>query len=146
LQFHDQLTVIPESITAAEKRKAEDPQYGKETATLYDGIKIPHSIYSPTGEVSKDKWGDEGLLSQKYRAKRVFNDPVGYNAAMYKDTNEVNRQIYDRIIEGNVVTMWDLSYPIVIDGQHWGGVRVAISKQQSDALIASRSEHLCFNI
>lgn len=99
-------------------------------------IATHNSSYSPQGESSKDSWGGEGLLSQKYRANRVFNDPTGYAAATYKDTSEVLLQTYPRSVEGRVVETWDMSYPLYFEGKHWGAVRVALNKEQSDELIA----------
>jgi methyl-accepting chemotaxis protein len=98
-------------------------------------IPTHNSKYSPNGDDSKDQWGFVGLLSQKYRANRVFNDTTGYNAAANKDTSKTLLQKYPRIIDGKVVETWDISYPLIIDGKHWGGVRVALSKEGSDALI-----------
>lgn len=107
-----------------------------------------NSLYSPVGETSKDAWGDEGLLSQKYRANRIFNDSTGFNAAKYtleevnasKNEEENNNgalvQQYPRVIENTIVNMWDVSYPITINGKHWGGVRVSMSQEKAEMLIA----------
>ncbi len=94
--------------------------------------------YSPEGPASADTWGNTGLVSQKYRANRVFNDPVGYAAAAYNDQSQVLLQKYERVMEGASSEVWDISYPLYIDGQHWGGVRIAFSKKDSDALIAKQ--------
>ncbi len=67
----------------------------------------------------------------KDRAKRIFNDPTGAAAAA---TTEALKQVYHRDT-GEV--MWDMSYPIFIDGHHWGGYRVAISIEQAEAKIAA---------
>jgi methyl-accepting chemotaxis protein len=99
-------------------------------------IATHNSKYSLTGEDSKDTWGGMGVLSQKYRANRVFNDATGHAAATYKLTEDVLVQKYPRVLEGRTVETWDMSYPLQLDGKHWGGVRVAISKEDSDALIA----------
>jgi len=105
----------------------------------YAGYIATHnSVYSPTGDASKDMWGDTGVLSQSYRANRVFNDSTGYNAAAYKNTEDVLVQKYPRVIDGKVVELWDIAYPLVIDGEHWGGVRVALSKADADALISQQ--------
>jgi methyl-accepting chemotaxis protein len=104
----------------------------------YAGYIATHnSIYSERGEASKDAWGDEGFLSQNFRANRVFNDQTGYNAVMNTNTDEVYLQKYDRLIDGRTVEAWDISYPLMIDGKHWGAVRVAVSKEKADALIAA---------
>ncbi|CAG7645172.1 hypothetical protein PAESOLCIP111_04895 [Paenibacillus solanacearum] len=99
-------------------------------------IATHNSTYSPTGEASKDDWGAVGLLSQKYRANRVFNDETGYRAAANQNTADVLLQKYPRVLEGKIVETWDVSYPLMFGGKHWGGVRVALSKEDSDALIA----------
>ncbi|MBW5446173.1 hypothetical protein GE107_08875 [Cohnella sp. CFH 77786] len=113
-----------------------------------------NSVYSPVGEKSKDAWGDEGLLSQKYRANRIFNDSTGFNAAKYtleevnasKNEQENNNgalvQQYPRVIENTIVNMWDVSYPITINGKHWGSVRVSMSQEKAEMLIAKEKQAL----
>ncbi|WP_162341711.1 methyl-accepting chemotaxis protein [Paenibacillus paridis] len=100
-------------------------------------IATHNGVYSPTDEASADAWGDVGFLSQNFRSNRVFNDLTGYNAVMNTKTDDVYLQKYDRLIDGKTVETWDISYPLMIDGKHWGGVRVALSKEKADALIAS---------
>lgn len=190
--FNDQLTVIPESRAASDKRNNQDPTYKSKQVELFNGNKVPigqyelkytsaydaytdmrwqsiidsflidptvvfavpiaysanpefvgyipthNSTYSLSGDGSKDAWGDTGLLSQGYRANRIFNDPTSYNAAVYQNKDKPNLQKYDRIIDGKTVETWDISYPIYLDGQHWGAVRVALSKESYDALIAQQ--------
>ncbi|CAM4214465.1 methyl-accepting chemotaxis protein [Paenibacillus endophyticus] len=99
-------------------------------------IATHNGIYSPEGEQSADAWGDKGFLSQNYRANRIFNDETGYNAVMNVNTDDVYLQKYDRIIDGKTVETWDVSYPLIIDGEHWGAVRVALSKEKAEARIA----------
>jgi HAMP domain-containing protein len=72
-----------------------------------------------TGDKEKDKLGN--------RTKRVFNDPVGIKAAK----NEITgfQQVYHR---DTGVTMWDLSSPIFVKGNHWGGFRIGLSLQVID--------------
>jgi methyl-accepting chemotaxis protein len=101
-------------------------------------IPTHNTVYSPVGDESKDKWGSVGLLSQKYRANRIFNDVTGYNAAAVTDKVKPLVQTYPRLIDGKVVTMWDISTPLYFDGKHWGAVRVAISKQIADEVIAEQ--------
>ena len=69
---------------------------------------------APTGDIEKDK--------SENRTKRIFNDPVGLQAAK----NEVKgfQQIYHRDT-GEII--WDFSAPIYVKGKHWGGFRVGIS-------------------
>ncbi len=73
-----------------------------------------------TGNQEQDKVGN--------RTKRVFNDPVGLEAAQniekglhqvyYRDTGEI---------------MWDVSSPIFVKGKHWGGFRIGLSLEVIDA-------------
>lgn len=97
-----------------------------------------NSIYSAKGEASRDQWGREGLLSQKHRANRVFNDETGYKSVANKDASKALLQKYPRVLEGKVVETWNISYPLTIDGKHWGGVRIALSKEGSDELVAKQ--------
>ncbi len=66
-----------------------------------------------TGDQKKDLVGN--------RTKRVFNDPVGLKAA--QNLKKGFRQIYYRDT-GEI--MWDISSPIYVKGQHWGGFRIGI--------------------
>ncbi|PKM46300.1 MAG: hypothetical protein CVV03_05715 [Firmicutes bacterium HGW-Firmicutes-8] len=67
----------------------------------------------------------------KARSKRIFNDPTGSAAAKVADSAGL-KQVYKR---DTGETMWDMSYPIYIDGERWGGFRVAISIQAAEAKI-----------
>jgi len=62
------------------------------------------------------------------RSKRIFNDPVGSAVA---STLKPIKQVYNRDT-GEV--MWDFSYPIYINGQHWGGFRVGLYTTQIEAV------------
>ncbi|MHB8124751.1 MAG: methyl-accepting chemotaxis protein [Desulfitobacteriaceae bacterium] len=96
-------------------------------------------IYSPLSpDKSRDPWGDVGLISQKYRAKRIFNDLAGGTAANNINIDKPLKTVYERNIENRTVTMWDMSYPIFINGKHWGGMRVSVSKENADKIIATR--------
>lgn len=79
--------------------------------------RFQHSI---TGDKEKDKVGN--------RTKRVFNDPVGLKAA--QNTKKGLQQIYNRDT-GEV--MWDVSSPIYVKGQHWGGFRIGFSLEKVQA-------------
>lgn len=68
----------------------------------------------------------------KDRSKRIFNDPTGAAAAANTDPNG-KKTVYKR---DTGETMWDMSYPIYVNGKHWGGYRVAISIVQAEATIA----------
>ncbi|WP_171056135.1 methyl-accepting chemotaxis protein [Paenibacillus sinopodophylli] len=107
-------------------------------------ISTHNGVYSVEGEESVDAWGDSGYLSQNYRSNRIFNDLTGYNAVMNTSTNDVYLQKYDRIIDGKTVETWDVSYPLMIDGKHWGAVRVALSKEKAEARIAAERSKVLF--
>jgi len=62
------------------------------------------------------------------RTKRIFNDPIGLNAA--HNTDEAYLQVYHR---DTGETMWDISTPIMVKGKHWGGFRIGFSLQNIDA-------------
>ena len=72
---------------------------------------------SPTGDYSHDL--------AKSRHKRIFDDPVG--AKLARNTQPFLFQTYLRDT-GEVVN--DLSMPIVIDGRHWGAVRVGFDSER----------------
>jgi HAMP domain-containing protein len=67
-----------------------------------------------TGDPEKDRSG--------YRTKRVFNDPVGLKAA--RNTTPGFLQIYPR---DTGEMLWDVSSPVQVKGQHWGGFRIGMS-------------------
>lgn len=67
-----------------------------------------------TGDLEADRTGN--------RTKRMFDDPVGLAAA--RNLSEVLVQAYNR---DTGEKMWDISAPILIDGEHWGAFRVGYS-------------------
>ncbi|WP_432822701.1 methyl-accepting chemotaxis protein [Trichloromonas sp.] len=88
-----------------------------------------HSIYSQplTGDAVKDRdWN---------RTKRMFTDPAGLAAARYtgSDGNKVLRQVYQR---DTGETMWDITAPVYVKGEHWGGFRVGLSIRETEEAIA----------
>lgn len=86
------------------------------------------------GDPAKD--GYVPIHNTKYhdRAKRIFNDPVGAKAAQNTDPNGI-KQLYHRDT-GEVA--WDISYPIFVNGRHWGGFRVAMKLDDIDAAVAAK--------
>ncbi len=74
----------------------------------------------PTGDQAKDLVGN--------RTKRLFNDPIGLNAA--RNQQEAFQQIYHR---DTGETMWDISTPIFVKGKHWGGFRIGFSLEKTRA-------------
>jgi HAMP domain-containing protein len=73
-----------------------------------------------TGDLEKDLVGN--------RTKRIFNDPVGLQAA--KNVEPSLLQVYKR---DTGETMWDVSSPIHVKGKHWGGFRVGVSMERIEA-------------
>ncbi|WP_417258756.1 methyl-accepting chemotaxis protein [Celeribacter sp.] len=58
------------------------------------------------------------------RNRRIFNDRVGLKAG--RNTKPFLLQVYRRDMGGGTfVMMKDISAPIIVDGEHWGGLRVA---------------------
>jgi len=58
------------------------------------------------------------------RNRRIFDDRVGLKAG--RNTEPFLLQVYRRDMGGGqFVMMKDLSAPIVVDGRHWGGLRLA---------------------
>ena len=100
-------------------------------------LPVHNSQYSKplTGDPEKDKVGN--------RTKRIFNDPVGLAAGQYdgKDGNGYLRQVYKR---DTGETMWDVSAPVFVEGQHWGGFRIGFSMRQTDAAIADLRNEIAF--
>ncbi len=78
----------------------------------------------------------------KERSKRIFNDETGGNAAANTDTNGL-KQVYKR---DTGETMWDMSYPIYVEGEHWGGFRIAVSIQQAEAKIAAAQRNVIMSM
>ena len=70
-----------------------------------------------TGVPEKDKSGN--------RTKRIFNDPVGLKAA--RNTSPGFLQIYPR---DTGEMLWDVSSPIQVKNQHWGGFRIGMSLEK----------------
>ncbi|MCC7370182.1 MAG: hypothetical protein IT306_17290 [Chloroflexi bacterium] len=71
------------------------------------------------------------------RTKRLFDDPVGLAAA--QNVDPFLQQVYKR---DTGETMWDLSAPIVVNGQHWGAFRVGFSIQRVEARLADLTQRI----
>lgn len=82
---------------------------------------IPVDIngYLPTHNLRWSAW--DGSPARD-RSKRIFDDPVGIKAA--RNTEPVLQQIYPR--PGTGETLWDVSAPIYVNGEHWGAFRVGM--------------------
>jgi methyl-accepting chemotaxis protein len=70
----------------------------------------------------------------KNRTKRLFNDPVGLKAAQNTNLEAPLKQVYKR---DTGETMWDVSYPVTVKGQHWGGFRIGFSIDKMDKKVAA---------
>lgn len=82
--------------------------------------------YLPTHNLkfSQPQGGDPVWNSANSRNRRIFNDRVGLKAA--RSTEPFLLQVYRRDMGGgNFVMMKDLSAPIIVQGRHWGGLRLA---------------------
>ncbi len=90
-----------------------------------------------TGNAEQDKVGN--------RTKRIFNDKVGLAAARYDNADGKGylQQVYQR---DTGETMWDVSAPVFVRDQHWGGFRIGFSMQQTDAAIIDLRNEIVFHM
>jgi PAS domain S-box-containing protein len=90
-------------------------------------ILVDRNGYVPThnSRYSQPLTGDLLFDRNNNRTKRIFDDAVGLNAARYRGSAEepVLRQVYRRDT-GEV--MWDISAPVIVDGEHWGAFRIGL--------------------
>ena len=109
-----------------------DSQCDKELTRLYDDFlrEMPGLVYSLSVDTSGYAPAHNGVFSNpptgnpevdlaQCRHKRIFNDPVGLKLA--KNTKSSLFQTYVRDT-GEILN--DLSMPIVLNGRHWGAVRI----------------------
>ena len=82
--------------------------------------------YGPThnSAFTKPLTGDPELDVAGSRDKRLFNDPTGYRGAQNRE--EFLLQTYMRDT-GEILS--DLSLPILIDGRHWGAIRLGFNPE-----------------
>jgi hypothetical protein len=85
-------------------------------------VVVDRNGYMPTHNTrySKPLTGDRDIDSQWNRGKRLFNDRTGLAAA--HNTEPYLLQHYSR---DTGETMNDISVPIMVQGRHWGAVRIA---------------------
>jgi hypothetical protein len=133
------LNTNPKKYHTAYDRFLDANIQGIEDAYLHDNdvlYAIAEDIngYAPTHNTpfSKALTGNYQTDLDGNRTKRMFNDPVGLVVAT--NTAPVIRQIYHRDT-GELV--WDISAPIMVDGRHWGGLRVGMSLAQINAQLAA---------
>jgi methyl-accepting chemotaxis protein len=110
-------------------------------------VLVDRNGYLPThnSKYSKPLTGDAELDKVGNRTKRIFNDPTGLAAAQYnnEDGKGYLRQVYKR---DTGVTMWDVSAPVYVRGEHWGGFRIGFSMEQTDAAIAELRETVAISM
>lgn len=88
---------------------------------------IDKNGYIPTHNlaVSKQQGNDPVWNAANCRNRRIFNDRTGLAAG--QNTKPFLMQTYRRDMGGGTfVMMKDLSAPIIVDGQHWGGFRCGV--------------------
>ena len=111
---------------------AYDSQCDGELTRLYDALvrDVPGLIYALAVDTngyapahnavfSNPPTGDPAVDLAKCRHKRIFNDPVGLKLAKNQKPSLFQTYVRDT---GEILN--DLSMPIVIDGRHWGAVRI----------------------
>ncbi|HMB48766.1 MAG TPA: methyl-accepting chemotaxis protein [Afifellaceae bacterium] len=87
---------------------------------------VDYNGYLPTHNLkfSAPQGDDPVWNAANCRNRRLFNDRVGLKAG--RSTAPFLLQVYRRDMGGgNFVMMKDLSAPIIVNGRHWGGVRLA---------------------
>ncbi|SMC28176.1 methyl-accepting chemotaxis protein [Andreprevotia lacus DSM 23236] len=118
----------------AKYRTSYDQLFEKEIQPLYDqlvketnggkfSLAVDANGYGPTHNswYSKPQTGDKATDLVNSRDKRIFNDPAGLRAA--RNTQRFLLQTYVRDT-GEIMT--ELDVPIVVDGRHWGGLRLGL--------------------
>ena len=89
---------------------------------------VDENGYLPTHNAkfsAQQRPGDVEWNTANCRNRRIFDDRTGLSAGRNKEPFLV--QTYRRDMgAGNFVMMKDISAPIVVNGRHWGGVRLAV--------------------
>ena len=111
---------------------AYDSQCDGELTRLYDDLlrNVPGLTYSLSVDsngyapahnsvFSNAPSGDPAVDLAKCRHKRIFNDPVGIKLAKNQKPSLFQTYVRDT---GEILN--DLSMPIIINGRHWGAVRI----------------------
>ncbi len=110
-------------------------------------VLVDRNGYLPThnSKYSKPLTGDPEQDKVGNRTKRIFNDPVGLAAGQYnnEDGKGYLQQVYKR---DTGVTMWDVSAPVYVRGQHWGGFRIGFSMAKIDAAISDLRKQVAFHM
>jgi len=92
---------------------------GKDSKLLY-AICVDNNGYAPCHNLryTKPLTGNPEVDKNNNRTKRIFNDRTGIRCA--RNTDGYLLQTYRRDT-GEILN--DLSWPLVINGRHWGGIR-----------------------
>ena len=111
---------------------AYDGQCDNELTRLYDdllrdvpgltySLSVDTNGYAPAhnGVFSNAPSGDPAVDLLKCRHKRIFNDPVGLKLAKNQKSSLFQTYVRDT---GEILN--DLSMPIILNGRHWGAVRI----------------------
>jgi HAMP domain-containing protein len=108
---------------------AMEDEFLKDESVVF-AVAVDTNGYLPTHDTRYQKpiTGDQAKDLVGNRTKRIFNDPVGIEAARNKE--EAHQQVYHRDT-GEV--MWDISTPIFVKGKHWGGFRIGFSLEKTVA-------------
>jgi methyl-accepting chemotaxis protein len=109
----------------------------EEDSMVVFAVLVDRNGYLPTHNTkfSLPLTGNPEIDQVNNRTKRIFNDPVGLAAARYDggDGNKILRQVYQR---DTGETMWDISAPVFVRGEHWGGFRIGFSMEEIDGEVA----------
>jgi HAMP domain-containing protein len=129
-------SILDNTVLGFEDKMVEDPDFAFAVGVDVNGYLPVHNTNyqkSLTGDLSKDLVGN--------RSKRIFDDPTGIAAA--KNTKPGFLQVYKR---DTGETMWDVSSPIYVKAQHWGGFRMGVrmSKVEERTAAVLRSLVLWF--
>ena len=116
---------------------AYDGQCDSELTRMYDDLlrQVPGLSYSlcvdnngyapaHNSQFSNPPTGDPAVDLGKCRHKRIFNDPVGLKLAKNQKPSLFQTYVRDT---GEILS--DLSMPIIINGRHWGAVRVGFKSE-----------------
>jgi len=104
----------------------QEPVLGRHNKMVYAIVTDPNG-YVPTHnkQFANPPTGDFETDLVKSRSKRLFNDRTGGRCGCHTDTMLL--QTYKRDT-GEI--MHDLSVPIFVNGQHWGGLRIGYWPEQ----------------
>ncbi len=127
-RYHSQFDTFTDQVF----QKIEDG-YLADTDVVFAAV-VDRNGYLPTHNT---KFAAAPMNNAANRTKRIFNDPVGLAAA--RNVTPLLKQVYKR---DTGETMWDVSAPIVVNGEHWGAFRVGFSIQGVNATVAATTQKI----